>query len=176
MLLFILPWAECLKDSKNSLCQSTLGLALEKSFGSQTTLSGTEYRHAMDELEEAITLSNMATPKQNRKLHIPVVRIHDAQVSRTITCHSTFWSIRWWEFFFPFGPFHFLSSNQLAIWNLWTSILKKCLFKMTAPRFYVWCNFSGIPDIAIIGFSHTSFMKTSPITKSVKLGSKKLTM
>ncbi|XP_051935454.1 tyrosine-protein phosphatase non-receptor type 13 isoform X1 [Hippocampus zosterae] len=70
---------QCLKDSKNSLCQSTLGLALERSFGSQTTLSGTEYRHAMDELEEAITLSNMATPKQNRKLHIPVVRIHDAQ-------------------------------------------------------------------------------------------------
>ncbi|XP_077352067.1 tyrosine-protein phosphatase non-receptor type 13 [Festucalex cinctus] len=70
---------QCLKDSKNSLCQSTLGLALERSFGSQTTLSGTEYRHAMDELEEAITLSSMATPKQNRKLHIPVVRIHDAQ-------------------------------------------------------------------------------------------------
>ncbi|XP_077438821.1 tyrosine-protein phosphatase non-receptor type 13 isoform X2 [Vanacampus margaritifer] len=70
---------QCLKDSKNSLCQSTLGLALERSFGSQTTLSGTEYRHAMDELEEAISLSSMATPKQNRKLHIPVVRIHDAQ-------------------------------------------------------------------------------------------------
>ncbi|XP_057703939.1 tyrosine-protein phosphatase non-receptor type 13 isoform X2 [Corythoichthys intestinalis] len=70
---------QCLKDSKNSLCQSTLGLALERSFGSQTTLSGTEYRHAMDELEDAITLSSMATPKQNRKLHIPVVRIHDAQ-------------------------------------------------------------------------------------------------
>ncbi|XP_061645530.1 tyrosine-protein phosphatase non-receptor type 13 isoform X2 [Phyllopteryx taeniolatus] len=70
---------QCLKDSKNSLCQSTLGLALERSFGSQTTLSGTEYRHAMDELEEAITLSSMATPKKNRKLHIPVVRIHDVQ-------------------------------------------------------------------------------------------------
>ncbi|XP_061914083.1 tyrosine-protein phosphatase non-receptor type 13 isoform X1 [Entelurus aequoreus] len=70
---------QCLKDSKNSLCQSTLGLALERSFGSQTTLSGTEFRHAMDELEEAITLSSMATPKRNRKLHIPVVRIHDAQ-------------------------------------------------------------------------------------------------
>ncbi|KAM9809133.1 tyrosine-protein phosphatase non-receptor type 13 isoform 2-T2 [Syngnathus typhle] len=66
---------QSLKDSKNSLCQSTLGLA----FGSQTTLSGTEYRHAMDELEEAITLSSMATPKQNRKFHIPVVRIHDPQ-------------------------------------------------------------------------------------------------
>nr|XP_057910158.1 tyrosine-protein phosphatase non-receptor type 13 isoform X1 [Doryrhamphus excisus] len=68
-----------LEDSKNSLCQSTLGLALERNFGSQTTLSGTEYRHAMEELEEAINLSSMATPKQNRKLHIPVVRIHDAQ-------------------------------------------------------------------------------------------------
>ncbi|XP_077470416.1 tyrosine-protein phosphatase non-receptor type 13 [Stigmatopora argus] len=70
---------QCLKDSKNSLCQSTLGLALERSFGSQTTLSGTEFRQAMDELEDAISLSSMATPKKNRKLHIPVVRIHDPQ-------------------------------------------------------------------------------------------------
>ncbi|XP_041646232.1 tyrosine-protein phosphatase non-receptor type 13 [Cheilinus undulatus] len=70
---------QSLKDSKSSLSQSTLGLALEKSFGSQTTLSGTEYRPAMEELEEAITLSSLATPKQNRRLHIPVVRIHDAQ-------------------------------------------------------------------------------------------------
>lgn len=62
------------------MSQITLGLALEKGFGSQTTLSGTEYRPAMEELEEAITLSNMATPKQSRRLHIPVVRIHDAQV------------------------------------------------------------------------------------------------
>ncbi|XP_029377664.1 tyrosine-protein phosphatase non-receptor type 13 [Echeneis naucrates] len=70
---------QSLKDSKSSLSQSTLGLALERSFGSQTTLSGAEFRPAMDELEEAITLSNMATPKQSRRLHIPVVRIHDAQ-------------------------------------------------------------------------------------------------
>ncbi|KAM8852417.1 tyrosine-protein phosphatase non-receptor type 13 isoform 1-T1 [Synchiropus picturatus] len=70
---------QSLRDSKNSLSQSTLGLALEKGFGSQTTLSGTEYRPAVEELEEAITLSSMATPKQSRRLHIPVVRIHDAQ-------------------------------------------------------------------------------------------------
>ncbi|XP_068597095.1 tyrosine-protein phosphatase non-receptor type 13 [Brachionichthys hirsutus] len=68
-----------LKASRSSLSQSTLGLALERGFGSQTTLSGTEYRPAMDELEEAMALSNMATPKRNRMLHIPVVRIHDAQ-------------------------------------------------------------------------------------------------
>ncbi|KAM7385641.1 hypothetical protein PAMP_001715 [Pampus punctatissimus] len=70
---------QSLRDSKNSLSQSTLGLALERSFGSQTTLSGIEYRPAVEELEEAITLSNMATPKQGRRLHIPVVRIHDPQ-------------------------------------------------------------------------------------------------
>ncbi|KAM9345396.1 tyrosine-protein phosphatase non-receptor type 13 [Symphorus nematophorus] len=68
-----------LKDSRSSLSQSTLGLALERGFGSQTTLSGTEFRPAMEELEEAITLSSMATPKQGKRLHIPVVRIHDAQ-------------------------------------------------------------------------------------------------
>lgn len=62
------------------MSQSTLGLALERGFGSQTTLSGSEYRPVMEELEEAISLSNMATSKQNRRLHIPVVRIHDAQV------------------------------------------------------------------------------------------------
>uniref|UniRef100_A0A087XFE2 Uncharacterized protein n=1 Tax=Poecilia formosa TaxID=48698 RepID=A0A087XFE2_POEFO len=54
-------------------------LSLERSFGSQTTLSGTEFRPPVEELEEAIILSSMATPKHNRKLHIPVVRIHDAQ-------------------------------------------------------------------------------------------------
>ncbi|XP_028278959.1 tyrosine-protein phosphatase non-receptor type 13 [Parambassis ranga] len=75
---------QSLKDRKCSLSQSSLGLALERSFGSQTTLSGSEYRPAVEELEEAITLSNMATPKQSRRLHIPVVRIHDAQdVSRS---------------------------------------------------------------------------------------------
>ncbi|MEQ2310311.1 hypothetical protein AMECASPLE_007579 [Ameca splendens] len=68
-----------LKDREGSLSQSTLGLSLERSFGSQTTLSGTEFRPPMEELEEAILLSSMATPKLNRKLHIPVVRIHDAQ-------------------------------------------------------------------------------------------------
>ncbi|KAK5616042.1 hypothetical protein CRENBAI_018265 [Crenichthys baileyi] len=68
-----------LMDRQGSLSQSTLGLSLEKSFGSQTTLSGTEFRPPMEELEEAILLSSMATPKHNRKLHIPVVRIHDAQ-------------------------------------------------------------------------------------------------
>ncbi|XP_067466135.1 tyrosine-protein phosphatase non-receptor type 13 [Thunnus thynnus] len=70
---------QSLRDSRNSLSQSTLGLALERSFGSQTTLSGTEFRPAMEELEEAITLSNMATPKQSKRLHIPVVRIHDPE-------------------------------------------------------------------------------------------------
>jgi len=34
----------------------------------------------MEELEEAISLSNMATPKRSKRLHIPVVRIHDAKV------------------------------------------------------------------------------------------------
>ncbi|KAM3605890.1 uncharacterized protein V6R79_006675 [Siganus canaliculatus] len=70
---------QSLKESKSSLSQSTLGLALERGFGSQTTLSGTEYRPVVEELEEAISLSNMATPKQGKRLHIPVVRIHDAQ-------------------------------------------------------------------------------------------------
>ncbi|XP_038152289.1 tyrosine-protein phosphatase non-receptor type 13 isoform X2 [Cyprinodon tularosa] len=68
-----------LKDMQGSLSQSTLGLSLERSFGSQTTLSGTEYRPPVEELEEAIILSSLATPKHNKKLHIPVVRIHDAQ-------------------------------------------------------------------------------------------------
>ncbi|XP_037320731.2 tyrosine-protein phosphatase non-receptor type 13 [Pungitius pungitius] len=69
-----------LKDRSKSLSQSTLGLALERSFGSQTTLSGTEYRPVVEELEEAISLSSLATtPKHSRRLHIPVVRIHDAQ-------------------------------------------------------------------------------------------------
>lgn len=62
------------------MSQSTLGLALERGFGSQTTLSGADYRPVVEELEEAITLSSMATPKQSKRLHIPVVRIHDAQV------------------------------------------------------------------------------------------------
>lgn len=62
------------------MTQSTLGLALERGFGSQTTLSGVDYRPVVEELEEAIALSSMATPKPNKRLHIPVVRIHDAQV------------------------------------------------------------------------------------------------
>ncbi|XP_030604068.1 tyrosine-protein phosphatase non-receptor type 13 [Archocentrus centrarchus] len=70
---------QSLKDRQSSLSQSTLGLGLERSFGSQTTLSGTECRSAVEELEEVIALSSMATPKHSRKLHIPVVRIHDAQ-------------------------------------------------------------------------------------------------
>lgn len=74
--------SESLRDSRNSLSQSTLGLALERGFGSQTTLSGIEFRPAMEELEEAMTLSNMATPKQGKRLHIPVVRIHDPEVSK----------------------------------------------------------------------------------------------
>ncbi|XP_054456293.1 tyrosine-protein phosphatase non-receptor type 13 [Anoplopoma fimbria] len=68
---------QSLKDRASSLSQSTLGFGL--SFGSQTTLCGTEFRPVMEELEEAISLSHMATPKLSRKLHIPVVRIHDAQ-------------------------------------------------------------------------------------------------
>lgn len=62
------------------MSQSTLGLALERGFGSQTTLSGADYRPVVEELEEAIALSSIATPKQNKRLHIPVVRIHDAKV------------------------------------------------------------------------------------------------
>uniref|UniRef100_A0A096MEY2 Uncharacterized protein n=1 Tax=Poecilia formosa TaxID=48698 RepID=A0A096MEY2_POEFO len=77
--------ADSLKDRQGSLSQSTLGLSLERSFGSQTTLSGTEFRPPVEELEEAIILSSMATPKHNRKLHIPVVRIHDAQVGGIVS-------------------------------------------------------------------------------------------
>ena len=58
-------------------------MALEKGFGSQTTLNSTEFRPAMEELEEALALANMATPKLGRRLHVPVVRILDAQVSTT---------------------------------------------------------------------------------------------
>ncbi|XP_030235558.1 tyrosine-protein phosphatase non-receptor type 13 [Gadus morhua] len=68
-----------LKDSKSFLTQSNLGLALEKGFGSQTTLNSTEFRPAMEELEEALALANMAAPKLGRRLHVPVVRILDAQ-------------------------------------------------------------------------------------------------
>lgn len=73
-------FSESLKDLKSSLSQSSVGLSLDRSFGSQTTLSGTEFRPPVEELEEAMALSNMATPKHNKKLHIPVVRIHDPQV------------------------------------------------------------------------------------------------
>ncbi|CAG09372.1 unnamed protein product, partial [Tetraodon nigroviridis] len=69
---------QSLKDSRGCLSQSTLGLALERGFGSQTTLNA-DYRPVVEELEEAISLSSMATSKQNKRLHIPVVRIHDAQ-------------------------------------------------------------------------------------------------
>ncbi|XP_041722869.2 tyrosine-protein phosphatase non-receptor type 13 [Coregonus clupeaformis] len=68
-----------LRDSKTSLAPSTLNLMLERGIGSQTTLSGTEFHPAMEELEEALALSNMATPKHGKRLHIPVVRILDAQ-------------------------------------------------------------------------------------------------
>lgn len=84
MLQLIVFLPESLKDRKSSLSQSNLAMALEKGFGSQTTLSGAEYRPAVEELEEFITLANMTTPKQSRRFHIPVVRIHDAQV-RTIS-------------------------------------------------------------------------------------------
>jgi hypothetical protein len=53
---------------------------LERGIGSQTTLSGTEFQPAMEELEEALALSNLATPKHGKRLHIPEVRILDAQV------------------------------------------------------------------------------------------------
>ncbi|KAK1905374.1 FERM and PDZ domain containing protein 2, partial [Dissostichus eleginoides] len=68
-----------LKDRRASFSHSTLGLALERGFGSQTTLCSADFRPVVEELEEAITLSNMATPRQSRRLHIPVVRIHDAK-------------------------------------------------------------------------------------------------
>ncbi|XP_061083588.1 tyrosine-protein phosphatase non-receptor type 13 [Conger conger] len=65
-----------LRDSKSSLTQSSVGLMMEHSFDSQTTLSA-EYRPAVEELEEV--LSGIMTPKSLRRLHIPVVRILDAQ-------------------------------------------------------------------------------------------------
>nr|XP_029525786.1 tyrosine-protein phosphatase non-receptor type 13-like isoform X2 [Oncorhynchus nerka] len=68
-----------LRDSKTSLAPSTMSLMLERGIGCQTTLSGTEFQPAMEELEEALSLSNLATPKHGKRLHIPVVRILDAQ-------------------------------------------------------------------------------------------------
>nr|XP_046215022.1 FERM and PDZ domain-containing protein 2-like isoform X2 [Oncorhynchus gorbuscha] len=68
-----------LRDSKTSLAPSTMSLMLERGIGSQTTLSGTEFQPAMEELEEALALSNLATPKHGKRLHIPEVRILDAQ-------------------------------------------------------------------------------------------------
>ncbi|KAF3842129.1 hypothetical protein F7725_024080 [Dissostichus mawsoni] len=67
------------EDRRASFSHSTLGLALERGFGSQTTLCSADFRPVVEELEEAITLSNTATPRQSRRLHIPVVRIHDAK-------------------------------------------------------------------------------------------------
>lgn len=66
---------DSLRDSKTSLAPSTQSLMLERSFGSQTTLNGTE---------EALALSNMATSKHGKRLHNPVVRILDAQVTLPI--------------------------------------------------------------------------------------------
>uniref|UniRef100_A0A8C7J393 FERM and PDZ domain containing 2 n=1 Tax=Oncorhynchus kisutch TaxID=8019 RepID=A0A8C7J393_ONCKI len=66
-----------LRDSKTSL--APMSLMLERGIGCQTTLSGTEFQPAMEELEEALALSNLATPKHGKRLHIPVVRILDAQ-------------------------------------------------------------------------------------------------
>ena len=63
---------------------------LERGFGSQATLSGSEFRPAMEELEEALALSNMATPKHGKRLHVPVVRILDPQVGRAQTRPSPF--------------------------------------------------------------------------------------
>ncbi|XP_034408071.1 tyrosine-protein phosphatase non-receptor type 13 [Cyclopterus lumpus] len=88
---------QSLRDRSNSLSISTLGLALERSFGSQTTLSGIEYRPVMEELEEAISLSNLATPKLSRRLHIPVVRIHDAQ--DVFSRSPSIWSLKTGERF-----------------------------------------------------------------------------
>ncbi|XP_042184045.1 tyrosine-protein phosphatase non-receptor type 13-like [Oncorhynchus tshawytscha] len=65
-----------LRDSKTSLAPSTQSLMLERGFGSQTTLNGTE---------EALALSNMATSKHGKRLHNPVVRILDAQLCSSST-------------------------------------------------------------------------------------------
>ncbi|KAJ8418163.1 hypothetical protein AAFF_G00138720 [Aldrovandia affinis] len=67
---------QTLQDSKSSLAQSNLGLMLERSFDSQSTLTA-EYRPAVEELEEV--LSGIMTPKSVKRLHIPVVRILDPQ-------------------------------------------------------------------------------------------------
>ncbi|XP_067092678.1 tyrosine-protein phosphatase non-receptor type 13 [Osmerus mordax] len=84
-----------LRDSKTSLAPSGLGRMLERGFGSQTTLSGSEFRPAMEELEEALALSNMATPKHGKRLHIPVVRILDAQ--EVLSRSSSICSLRFAE-------------------------------------------------------------------------------
>ena len=78
--LSLLSHADSLRDSKTSLAPSTMSLMVERGIGCQTTLSGTEFQPAMEELEEALALSNLATPKHGKRLHIPVVRILDAQV------------------------------------------------------------------------------------------------
>ncbi|XP_056290866.1 FERM and PDZ domain-containing protein 2 isoform X2 [Pseudoliparis swirei] len=88
---------QSLRERANSLSISTLGLALERSFGSQTTFSGIEYRPVMEELEEAISLSNMATPKRSKRLHIPVVRIHDAK--DVFSRSPSIWSLKTGERF-----------------------------------------------------------------------------
>ncbi|XP_064174478.1 tyrosine-protein phosphatase non-receptor type 13 isoform X3 [Anguilla rostrata] len=71
---------QTLQDSKSSLTQSSMGLMMERSFDSQTTLTA-EYRPAVEELEEV--LSGIMTPKSVRRLHIPVVRILDPQDGRS---------------------------------------------------------------------------------------------
>ncbi|XP_036403195.1 tyrosine-protein phosphatase non-receptor type 13 [Megalops cyprinoides] len=67
---------QTLQDSKSSLAQSNLGMLLERSYDSQSTLTA-EYRPAVEELEEV--LSGIMTPKSPKRLHIPVVRILDTQ-------------------------------------------------------------------------------------------------
>ncbi|KAJ8014061.1 hypothetical protein DPEC_G00036340 [Dallia pectoralis] len=72
-----------LRDSKTSLTPSSVNLMFDKGFETPTTLSGTDFRPAVEELEEAMVLSMVATPKQGKRLHIPVVRILDAQEVRS---------------------------------------------------------------------------------------------
>ncbi|XP_062376381.1 tyrosine-protein phosphatase non-receptor type 13-like [Sardina pilchardus] len=69
---------QTLQESKTSQMGGAggYGLMLERSYDSQTTLS-TEYRPAVEELEEALT--TLLTPKAGRRLNVPVVRILDTQ-------------------------------------------------------------------------------------------------
>lgn len=116
-VFMLFSWVEDLRGSKTSLAPSNLGMMLERSFGSQSTLSA-EYRPVMEELEE--TLSNIMAPKINKRMHIPVVRILDIQVINSDAVNI--WNISKLTTFFMWGPswqwqfFYCSSSSGRDVW------------------------------------------------------------